>query len=189
MRALLPSWTRLGQHQGTFLAGRSVYACVVMIDCSFEECFHEHFPRMVALGESMTGDCGIAHDIAQEAFIRLHDHWDTVREFDQPGSWLRRVMSNLLIDHHRSRSAERRAVERLATSPRRESSEVEPDEWSQLVAGLPARQRLIVTLFYGQDLAIAEISESLDISENTVKSALSKARDTLRARMEPRHAQ
>jgi RNA polymerase sigma-70 factor (ECF subfamily) len=160
-----------------------------MIDCSFEECFHEHFPRMVALGESMTGDCGIAHDIAQEAFIRLHDHWDTVREFDQPGSWLRRVMSNLLIDHHRSRSAERRAVERLATSPRRESSEVEPDEWSQLVAGLPARQRLIVTLFYGQDLAIAEISESLDISENTVKSALSKARDTLRARMEPRHAQ
>ncbi len=162
---------------------------MVVTEYSFEDCFREHFARMVALGESMTGDRGVAHDCAQEAFIRLHDRWSTVRGYDQPVSWLRRVMSNLLIDHHRSRSAERRAVERLSNGlALQESASFEPDEWSQLIAGLPARQRLIVTLFYGHDLAIAEIAETLGIAGNTVKSSLSKARNSLRTEMEPRHA-
>lgn len=50
----------------------------------------------------LIGDSGVAHDFAQEAFIRLHDRWETVSGYDQPGSWHRRVMSNLLIDYHRS---------------------------------------------------------------------------------------
>lgn len=149
-----------------------------------------HFPRLVALGESVSGDSGVAHDVAQEAFIRLHARWETVSGYDQPGSWLWRVMSNLLIDHHRSRSAERRAVQRLAHGvPRQEPDPFEPDEWSRLVAVLPARQRLIVTLFYGYDHAISDIAETLDISENTVKSSLSKARNTMRAGTERHHAE
>jgi RNA polymerase sigma-70 factor (ECF subfamily) len=161
-----------------------------MTECSFEECFRVHFSRLVALGESVTGDSGVAHDLAQETFLRLHDRWETVSEYDQPGSWLRLVMSNLLIDHHRSRSAERRAVQRLAHgSPRQEPDLFEPDEWSRLVAVLPARQRLIVTLFYGYDQAITDIAETLDISANTVKSSLSKARNTMRDGMERIHAE
>lgn len=162
-----------------------------MAECSFEECFREHFPRLVALGESMTGDSGVAHECAQEAFIRLHDRWDTVSTYERPASWLRRVMSNLLIDHHRSRTAERRAVERLANgAPRhQEPTRAEPDEWSVLVAVLPARQRLIVSLFYGCDQPISKIAEALSVSENTVKSSLSKARNTLRTETEQRHVE
>ena len=162
-----------------------------MTECSFEECFREHFPRLVALGESMTGDSGLAHEFAQEAFVRLHDRWDTVSTYERPGSWLRRVMSNLLIDHHRSRTAERRAVERLASrAPRHEdSNRIEPDEWSELVAVLPARQRLIVTLFYGCDQSVAEIADALSVSENTVRSSLSKARNRLRAETEQHHVE
>ncbi len=157
-----------------------------MTECGFEECFREHFPQLVALGQSMTGDSGVAHEFAQEAFIRLHDHWDSVSSYERPGSWLRRVMSNLLIDHHRSKTAERRAVERLARRDRRQddTAAIEPDEWSNLVAVLPARQRLIVTLFYGFDQPIAEVADALGISENTVKSTLSKARARLRDEQE-----
>lgn len=160
-----------------------------MAEGSFEECFREHFPRLVALGESMTGDSGVAHEFAQEAFIRLHDRWDTVSTYERPGSWLRRVMSNLLVDHHRSQTAERRAVEHLAgRAPTEEGSDMfEPDGWSSLLAVLPSRQRLIVSLFYGVDLPIAEIADALGLSENTVKSSLSKARSTLRAEMELHH--
>jgi len=161
-----------------------------MTEPSFEECFHEHFPRLVALGISMTGDSGVAHELAQEAFARLHDQWATVDAYDRPGSWLRRVMSNLLIDHHRARTAERRAVGRLSNSvPRHQPERSQPDEWSELVAVLPARQRLIVSLFYGCDQPISEIADALNVSENTVKSALSKARNTLRAELEERHAE
>ena len=76
---------------------------------------------------------------------------------------------------------ERLAVRTAAHAP---AAGFDGDEWSDLVVGLPHRQRLIVTLFYGEDLAVADIAEALDLSPNTVKSALSKARDALRARWE-----
>lgn len=162
-----------------------------MTECSFEACFREHFPRLVALGESMAGNSGVAHECAQEAFIRLHDRWDEVSTYESPGTWLRRVMSNLLIDHHRSRTAERRAVERLGNRARRHdgADRLGFDGWLELVAVLPARQRLIVSLFYGFDLSIAEIAETVEVSENTVKSSLSKARTKLRTRMEADRAE
>jgi RNA polymerase sigma-70 factor (ECF subfamily) len=159
---------------------------VIVTGTSFEECFCQHFPRLVALGQSMTGDPDVSRELAQETFVRLHHHWETVGGYENPGGWLRRVMSNLLIDHHRSRTSERRAVERLANRANRDvpAAGFEGDDWSTLVAALPPRQRLIVTLHYGEDLSVADIADALDLSHNTVKSALSKARETLRARWE-----
>jgi RNA polymerase sigma-70 factor (ECF subfamily) len=95
-------------------------------------------------------------------------------------------MSNLLIDHHRSRATERLAVDRLANRTHTEppTTDSDGDEWSSLLSGLPPRQRLILTLYYGEDLAVTDIAENLGISVNSVKSALSKGRDTLRARWE-----
>ena len=131
----------------------------------------------------------VARELAQETFVRLHANWTTVGQYDDPGAWLRRVMCNLLIDHHRSRTSERRAVERLAQrTPLSGSDGYESDEWLRLIAGLPARQRLIVTLHYGEDVAIADIAEALNLSPNSVKSALSKARDALRAKWEQSNA-
>ena len=131
----------------------------------------------------------VARELAQEAFVRLHANWATVGQYDDPGAWLRRVMCNLLIDHHRSRTSERLAVARLSKrTPLCESDGYGGDDWSHLIAGLPPRQRLIVTLHYGEDVAIADIAEALDLSTNSVKSALSKARDALRAKWEQPNA-
>lgn len=153
---------------------------------SFEECFREHYPRLVALGAATTGDRELGRELAQEAFARLHARWAAVGNYDNPGAWLRRVMSNLVIDHHRSKASEKRAIGRLTSRQTTVASPdvTQADPWAELVAALPPRQRLIVTLYYGDDLPVAEIASLLDISANTVKSALSKARDTLRARLE-----
>lgn len=145
---------------------------------------------LVAFGESMTGDRETARDVAQEAFVRLHHNWSEVSKYDNPGSWLRRVMSNLLIDRHRSNASERRAIAQLGSRVERHASDHpgnplgDHDLWSSLLADLPPRQRIIVALHYGDDLAVADIADLLDVSPNTVKSALSKARDTLRGHME-----
>ncbi len=122
----------------------------MVTESSFETCFREHFAGLVALGESMSGDRGVAHDLAQETFARLHDRWDTV-----------------------------------------DPTAFDPDAWSRLVAVLPARQRLIVTLFYcqGYDQPITGVAETLGVSVNTVKSSLAKARITLRAEMEHCHVE
>ncbi|MFT3854000.1 MAG: sigma-70 family RNA polymerase sigma factor [Ilumatobacteraceae bacterium] len=162
---------------------------VIVAGVTFEGCFREHFGRLVALAASVTGDRDLAGELAQEAFVRLHRNWSVVQSYDDPGGWLRRVLANLLIDHHRSRDAERRAVVRLANRAGTEQHGTTDvgDDWAVLVAGLPQRQRLIVTLFYGEDRSVTEIATILDVSPNTVKSALSKARDALRERWEQDH--
>lgn len=160
-----------------------------MTGVSFEECFREHFARLVAIGEVMSGNRDTAYELAQETFLRLHRHWDTVSSYEDVGGWLRRVMSNLLIDAHRGRVSEHRTME-LLVSRTRGDAPVAVDtggDWSTMVSELPPRQRLIVTLFYGEDMSIRDIAEALDLSANSVKSALSKARDALRTRLEGRN--
>ncbi len=156
----------------------------MVTDAGFEVCFRQHVARLVAIGVATSGDLELARDLAQETFLRLHRQWDRLDDKNHMGGWLTRVMANLLIDHHRSKMSEQRAVERLgsraATAP--SAIDLTLAQWGALVAPLPARQRLIVALHYGEDRPVAEIADLLEISPNTVKSALSKARDALRER-------
>lgn len=153
---------------------------VQAVTVGFDELFREEYPKLVALGVSMSGDREVARDLAQETMVRAHDHWEQVESYDAPQAWLRRVMSNLLIDHHRSRTAERAAVERLGhRSP--VGGEISlPSRWSELIAPLTPLQRVVATLYYADDLSVADVASTLDISEGTVKSTLSKVRDRLR---------
>ncbi|MEQ8437646.1 MAG: RNA polymerase sigma factor [Ilumatobacter fluminis] len=152
----------------------------------FERCFAEHYSSLVGLGVSMTGSVEVGRDLAQETFVRAHREWDSLTDVDQLGGWLRRVMSNLLIDRHRSASSERAAVERLARE-RTPTVPLPDDGWWQIVRHLPAAQRMIVTMFYAEDASVETIASALEISPNTVKSALSKARSTLRGVLTEEH--
>jgi len=146
-------------------------------DVDFDALFKEQYSRLVAFGAVLSGSREIASELAQETMLRAHRHWHEVGGFDRPEAWLRRVMTNLLIDHHRSSTAEGAALERIA---RGRVVQVEAsDDWVALIAPLPMRQRVIVTMFYGEDRSIGEISEMLKISRGTVKSALSRARQRL----------
>ena len=162
---------------------------------SFEELFRESYPRLVALGTSMSGDREVARDLAQETMLRAYRRWDEVGEYEYPGGWLRRVMSNLLIDHHRSTTSERSALDRIKHAPSGpHAGDADPAQlaiggsmqrWTQLTASLTPQQRVIATLFYGEDASIENIAQTLDLSQGAVKSALFKARRNLeRARRE-----
>lgn len=154
------------------------------VDDGFEECFCQHFSRLVALGVAMSGSREVARDLAQETMVRAHADWDEIRYYDVPWAWLRRVMTNLLIDHHRARRAEGAAVVRLGARidggrSDHAGSHSSAGDWAAMIAPLPPRQRAVVTLFYAEDLSIDQIAEVLHIRTGTVKSALAKARERL----------
>ena len=50
--------------------------------------------------------------------------------------------------------------------------------------GLPAPQRAALSLFYLEDLSVAEIAVALDVPPGTVKTRLMYARRKIRARLE-----
>ena len=68
----------------------------------YEEVFRDVFPRLVSLGVLKTGRVDSARDLAQETMLRAHTRWDELATYDAPAGGADTVMTNLLVDHHRS---------------------------------------------------------------------------------------
>lgn len=161
-----------------------------MTEDEFDELFRTAYPRLVAMGLAMSTSRHVSQELAQETLLRAHHRRDELAGYDSPMAWCRRVMGNLLIDHHRSRVAEDAAVERLG---HRSSTQVDPTpdpstvaasvRWEDLTRSLTPQQRVVATLYYAEDQSVADVAEILDIAVGTVKSALSKARSNLRRRL------
>ena len=148
---------------------------------SFEDFYRQELPRVLALAHALCGAAG--DDAAQEAMLAAYRRWDEVALLDSPAAWVRRVCANKATSVLRRRSAEGRAVLRLAG--RREEVAPEPvasDFWAE-VRRLPRRQAQAVALFYVCDLDVAGTAATLGLSEGSVKTHLSRARHALAERL------
>ncbi|MGO8931053.1 MAG: RNA polymerase sigma factor [Limisphaerales bacterium] len=65
---------------------------------TIEELFTALESPLLSYALRLAGDAGVAEDIVQEAFMRLHAQFDEVRE---PRRWLYRTVHNLALNHRR----------------------------------------------------------------------------------------
>ena len=65
---------------------------------TIEELFAALESPLLSYALRLAGDAGVAEDIVQEAFMRLHAQFDEVRE---PRRWLYRTVHNLALNHRR----------------------------------------------------------------------------------------
>lgn len=160
-----------------------------MTEGEYDDFFRDSYPKLVSLGLAMSTPRHVAQDLAQETLIRAYEHRERLAGLDAPYGWCRRVMSNLLIDQHRSRTAERRAVGRLAhelvAAPgHRAESVVDIDGWADMVQPLSKRQRCVATLYYAEDRSVADIAEDLGWSTGSVKTTLARIRRKVSRRLD-----
>jgi RNA polymerase sigma factor (sigma-70 family) len=150
---------------------------------SFEEFYQREFLRTCALARLLAGGSS-SDDIAQEAMLVAYRRWREVAQLTEPAMWVRRVCANLATSQLRRRGIEARAVIRLSARPHRPVVMTDEDEtfWAA-VRSLPRRQAQVVALFYLYDLAVADIAQTLELSEGSVKTHLSRARATLAERL------
>jgi RNA polymerase sigma-70 factor (ECF subfamily) len=131
-----------------------------------------------------------AQDIVQEAFLKLHAGFDTVR---QPRAWLYRTVHNLAVNRLR---AERRTVPlEVEDAERVELSDTQPlpDEQLQRMEAvgqtrlcldaLEARSRELIRLKFDEDLSYKEISERTRLSISNVGYLLHHALKDLAAEL------
>jgi RNA polymerase sigma-70 factor (sigma-E family) len=141
---------------------------------TFDAWYRASWPAVVRLAHTIVGSVAVAEELAQEAFVRVHERWDTVRT---PDAFVRTVVLNL------ARSRLRRAhleVTRLPPSPGATTAEPALDETWIALSRLPFRQRAVLALRYYADLPEAEIAELLGCRVGTVKSAHHRALARLR---------
>ena len=127
-----------------------------------------------------------AEDLAQEVFLELYRSLGKLESDAHVVSWLRRVAGHRCIDEIRRRNHRPEfptdALPDAGHAP--QTREVFVAERLQaLVAGLPARARMVVVLRYQEEMDPTEIADALDMPVNTVKSHLRRSIAALRERL------
>jgi RNA polymerase sigma-70 factor, ECF subfamily len=155
-----------------------------------DELFDQHYARLVRSLTVLGGDREAAADAVQEAFVQAHLRWGQVAGYEDPIGWVRRVAINRLRTGHRGAVRRLRAIGRLeddgASRPSKGPGADERVDLAAALAQLPLRQRTAVVLFYLEGLSVAETAVAMEVTQGSVKTHLSRAREALRPLLEVR---
>jgi RNA polymerase sigma-70 factor (ECF subfamily) len=155
---------------------------VIVEPSDFDAFFRAHYRSVTGLAYVLCGDKGRAEDLAQEAFADAHRSWRKIGGYEDPGAWVRRVVTNKAISLRRRRSAESSAFVRLLGRPPAtgtETATVDASAMWSAVRALPRRQAQVVALMFLDELDVAEVARVLQCGEATVKTHLHRAKVAL----------
>jgi RNA polymerase sigma-70 factor, ECF subfamily len=141
-----------------------------------------------------------AEDVSQEVFLRAYEHFQELAESPTAGGWLKRVATNLSLNHlSRYRARWTFFSELGGANTDEEQPPVEfasPDDLGetlenadrhvlveQALQRLPAAQRVPLVLYHLEGLKYEEIAAKLNVSLGKVKTDIFRAREALRKKL------
>jgi RNA polymerase sigma factor (sigma-70 family) len=150
------------------------------------EVYELHALDLFRLGVALTGDRDLAEDLVHDAFVRLH-RAPTEPSAEAMRAYLRRIVVNLVRDHHRRQVVARRTRPEAEEAPSAESvvdAAGRSAAIEEAIASLSHRQRACIVLHYFEGLTDAEIADTIGVSVGSVKTHLHRARAALARRLE-----
>lgn len=123
-----------------------------------------------------------ADDAAQEVFLRLYTAKKPFQSEEHLRRWLLRVTVNYCRDVLRSPWRRRRAsLEEVPPQP--VFQQLEEEALYQAVMTLPEIYRIVLVLYYYEELSAREIGELLELETSAVTTRLSRARAKLKEQL------
>lgn len=156
--------------------------------------YNRHRRMVYRTAIAITGDREAANDLLQDVFLRLHRFVNYVDPNRPLEPWLYRMTANLAYSwvkrNHRGRRILKEVTGWLLGSSSEETPQdlaEEKDDREQVqraLLSLPIQQRVVVVMYYLNDLSLQEIAQTLDVPLGTVKSRLHYGRLTLQHSLE-----
>ena len=138
---------------------------------SIEGLFDTEESPLLRYAYGMVARREVAEEIVQDAFLKLHQHWEGITT---PRAWLYRATRNLCLNHLRKHKRETLTEE----SDHNPSPNDKPDEQLSrmeaigtlriLIEELPAADRQLIQLKYQDELTYSNIGKHLDLGAGTV---------------------
>jgi len=158
---------------------------------AFAELYHLFAPKMLGVCLRYAKSKDEAEDMLQEGFIRVFQNLKSYRSQGSFEGWVRRVIVNTAINYYKTQIKYNTTEHIDVYDKELKAMEDEPIEISdisqqlllQMIAELPKGYNMIFNLYVLDGFTHKEIAEILDISENTSKSQLSKARKLLQKKI------
>jgi RNA polymerase sigma-70 factor (ECF subfamily) len=153
---------------------------------AFDQLVERYHRRAFRLALSVVGNDADAHDISQEAFIRLYQSAHRFDGRSRFSTWFYRIVVNLCIDHQRRTKWRRRLVPLASKTDDPDGEPIEPvaDDLgpddvvirretaasvNEMLNKLSPKRRLAVMLQVQDGLSSREIAAVLKCSESTAR--------------------
>lgn len=151
----------------------------------FEQVMEFYMPMVYRIAFARVGNREDAEDITQNVFLRYYKANCGFDSEEHRKAWLIRCAVNSSNTFAGSAWFRHRASDEGMENMSAETEDFTEgtDRKSavmQAVMRLPDKYRLVIHLFYFEDMSVADISKMTKIRENTVRSQLSRAREMLK---------
>ncbi len=150
---------------------------------AFQRLFHIHYTPLAFFARTIVGDLATAEDLVQDAFVRLWEKRDTLRDQGNLRSFLYTIVRNVCLDFLRRLNNRTAKQEEFAYLIEHDSAFLEAsvmqEELLQIVMSeielLPPKYSRIIRLIFIEGLSYQEISRLLDLSEPAVRKQKERA--------------
>lgn len=146
--------------------------------------FERHGRSVRQYLRALTGRSDVADDLAQDVFVRVVQSAESYEPRERERAWLFRIARNAAVDHHRRASVRPQAdgdPHEVVTAP----AQALRSALAEAIGRLPDAEREAFLLAELGGLSYAEIAVALDLTPAAVRSALYRARLSLRAALTP----
>ena len=154
----------------------------------------KHEKNVHALVWRKIGDFHIAEEITQNTFLIVYHKLPTLKDPHCFIPWLYRIAARQCFQFQRKKRIHTQPLEDtdikriekmiysqyIAEEQAKAATQARRDTVQRLLKRLSKNQRTLVTLYYLQEMTCKEIGCLLDVSENTIKSRLHRARQQLK---------
>jgi RNA polymerase sigma-70 factor, ECF subfamily len=167
---------------------------------AFEQLVRAYDQSVLRLAMNLLRSPEDAHDVYQEAFLRVFRNLHSFRFDCSFHTWLYRIVTNLCLDHMRKRKVRKEEPTVLATADGPldrmdtvQEDRVDGDPQRYLFSGqvrrrikevlgeLTPRERMVFELRHYQGLRLRKIGEVLGTTEEAAKNCLFRATQKMRA--------
>ena len=158
---------------------------------AFGELYSRFAPPVYSLAKRMTGDEDQALDLTQEIFQRTLSSLPTFDGRRKFSSWLFKLATNRIIDHlkdrHRWRSMPDSGGDPEGADLPEQAAVLLEDlaRIQTMLEKIPQEYRIVLLLFFQQQMSYPEIAETLDISANLARVRMFRGLHTLRKELAP----
>lgn len=145
-------------------------------------------PKLAAFAVRSLGTTEAAKDAVQDTW---ESAWRNVRRLDDPArfrAWIYAIAARKCADALRAKYRGQRTAEAAKADAAFNDRDVDAEgregariDLADALGALPAEQRIAVSLYFGEDMDVAEMARITGVPPGTVKSRLFAARKALRA--------
>lgn len=159
---------------------------------AYDQLYRKYAASMLGLCLRYCGNIQDAEDVLQEGFIKVFRNISNFRRAGSFEGWIKRIMVNSAIDHYQKelKHSFHNEIDQDLGIPEEpnEDSYLSAYEFTQeqllkMVRELPQGYRMVFNMYVMEGFNHKDIAETLQISENTSKTQLMKARRMLKRRV------